>query len=136
MTGISENQHSANVVNRQVYMANEQTFLVWIRTSIAIMGFGFFVDKFALSIKQMSIVLEHSATGNNLPPPHGYSEIVGIFFAGCGTLISLFAFFRYKKVEKQIDEDNYKSSSILDILLLLAVLTVGISLVTYLINSI
>jgi putative membrane protein len=93
------------------------------------MAFGFVIEKFALSIKQMSIMLEQSATEITVPPPLGYSAIVGIFFVGCGTLVSLFAFVNYKMVEK-------KSSSIPDILLLLVVLTVGIFLVIYLINSI
>jgi putative membrane protein len=37
-------------------MANERTFLAWIRTSIGIMAFGFVVEKFALFIKQMSLI--------------------------------------------------------------------------------
>ena len=78
-------------------------------------------------------MLEQSATGYTLPPPHGYSAIAGIFFVGCGILMSLFAFVSYKKVEKPIDDD-YKSSSILEIFLLLAVVTVGIFLLIYLIN--
>jgi len=116
-------------------MANERTFLAWIRTSIGIMAFGFVVEKFALFMKQMTIILGKSTIENSIPPSHGYSAIVGIFLVGFGTLLSLLAFARYKKVEKQIDEDTYKSSSILDILLLLAVLAVGIFLVIYLIHS-
>ncbi|HAQ21409.1 MAG TPA: hypothetical protein DCR40_19595 [Prolixibacteraceae bacterium] len=122
-------------LNRQVHMANERTFLAWIRTSIGIMAFGFVVEKFALFMKQMTIILGKSTIENSIPPSHGYSAIVGIFLVGFGTLLSLLAFARYKKVEKQIDEDTYKSSSILDILLLLAVLAVGIFLVIYLIHS-
>jgi len=35
-------------------MANERTFLAWIRTSIGIMAFGFVVEKFAFFVRQMS----------------------------------------------------------------------------------
>ena len=38
-------------------MANERTFLAWIRTSIGIMAFGFVVEKFALFLKQVSYLL-------------------------------------------------------------------------------
>ena len=38
-------------------MANERTFLAWIRTSIGIMAFGFVVEKFALFHKKISIFL-------------------------------------------------------------------------------
>ena len=72
---------------------------------------------------------------DTIPPSHGYSSIVGIFLVGFGTLMGLLAFIRYKKVERQIDEDTYQPSSILDLLLLLAVLAVGIFLVIYLIHS-
>lgn len=135
MTEITENQESAKVGNRQVHMANERTFLAWIRTSIGIMAFGFVVEKFTLFMKQMSVILEKSAIEYALPPTPGYSAIVGIFLVGLGTLLVLFAFIRYKKVEKQINEDTYKPSSLLDILLLVAVLAVGVFLVIYLILS-
>ena len=72
---------------------------------------------------------------DTIPPSHGYSSIVGIFLVGFGTLMSLLAYVRYKKVERQIDEDTYQPSSVLDLLLFLAVLTVGIFLVIYLIHS-
>lgn len=135
MTEIIEDKESAKVRNRRVHMANERTFLAWIRTSIGIMAFGFVVEKFALFMKQMSIILGKSTIENTIPPSHGYSAIVGIFLVGFGTLMSLLAFIRYKKVERQIDEDTYKSSSILDVLLFMAVLAVGIFLVIYLIHS-
>lgn len=136
MPVIIDDKESAKVGNRRVHMANERTFLAWIRTSIGIMAFGFVVEKFALFIKQMSIVLGKSNIEKALPPSHGYSAIVGIFLVGFGTLTGLLAFIRYKKIERQIDADTYEPSSILDILLTILVLAVGIFLVTYLIHSI
>lgn len=135
MSEIIENKKSAKVRNRRVHMANERTFLAWIRTSIGIMAFGFVVEKFALFIKQMSLILGNANIENASPPSHGYSVIVGIFLVGLGTLTGLLAFVRYKKVERQIDEDTYQPSSMLDILLTISVLAVGIFLVIYLIHS-
>jgi putative membrane protein len=127
---------SARILNRRVHMANERTFLAWIRTSIGIMAFGFVVEKFALFIKQMSLILGKADIENASPPSHGYSAIVGIFLVGLGTLMVMLAFVRYKKVERQIDEDTYQPSSLLYILLTISVLAVGIFLVLYLIHSI
>jgi len=135
MEEIIESRESAQVRNRRVHMANERTFLAWIRTSIGIMAFGFVVEKFALFLKQMSLIMEKSTLGNALPPSHGYSAIIGIFLVGLGTLLVLLAFVRYKKVEKQIDSDTFHPSSLLDLLLTLAILAVGIFLVAYLIHS-
>ena len=135
MSEIIEDKKSAGVRNRRVHMANERTFLAWIRTSIGIMAFGFVVEKFALFIKQMSLILGNANIESASPPPHGYSAIVGIFLVGLGTLMGPLAFVRYKKVERQINEDTYQPSSILDILLTISVLAVGIFLVVYLIHS-
>jgi putative membrane protein len=83
----------------------------------------------------MSLILGNANIENALPPSHGYSAIVGIFLVGLGTLMGLLAFVRYRKVERQIDEDTYQPSSMLDLLLTLSVLAVGIFLVVYLIHS-
>ena len=136
MTEIVENIESVKVRNRRVHMANERTFLAWIRTSIGIMAFGFVVEKFALFIKQMSLVLGKPNIGNVLPASHGYSAMVGIFLVGLGTLMGLLALLRYKKVEKQIDRDTYEPSSVLVMLLTFSIIAVGIFLVVYLIHSI
>ncbi|WP_345229811.1 DUF202 domain-containing protein [Olivibacter ginsenosidimutans] len=36
------------------HLANERTFLAWIRTSLTFMGLGFVVVKFSLFIKQLT----------------------------------------------------------------------------------
>src|SRR4030043_2334534 len=92
MSELIEDKKSARVRNRRVHMANERTFLAWIRTSIGIMAFGFVVEKFALFIKQMSLILGKANIGKALPPSHGYSAIVGIFLVVLGTLMGLLAF--------------------------------------------
>ena len=137
MNEIKKDKSSPKILNRSVHMANERTFLAWIRTSIGIMAFGFVVEKFSLFIKQISYFLGKSGLPetNVLPPLHGYSSIFGIFLVGLGALMGVFAYIKYKNIEKQIDEDTYRPSSILDMLLTLTVLAVGIFLVVYLIRS-
>jgi len=135
MTELIEDEEPVRAGTRRVHMANERTFLAWIRTSIGLMAFGFVVERFALFIKQMSYVLGKSNIEIPLPPSHGYSAIAGIFLVGLGTLMSVLAFIRYKTVERQINENNYHTSSILNILLTSSVLAIGIFLISYLIQS-
>ena len=52
------NKKSPKGQNRSDHMANERTFLAWVRTSIAIMAFGFVVEKFALFIKGLEYSFE------------------------------------------------------------------------------
>jgi uncharacterized membrane protein YidH (DUF202 family) len=128
----TEGKQPSKVINRRVHMANERTFLAWIRTSIGIMAFGFVVEKFALFLKQVSYFIGKEIPA---PVPSNYSSFFGIFLVFLGTLMGALSFIRYKKIERQIDEDTYRPSLILDILLALSVLAIGIFLAIYLIHS-
>ena len=112
-------------------MANERTFLAWIRTSVAIMAFGFVVEKFSLFVKQMGYYLGKEA----VPPVPGYSQIIGILLVVLGVVMGVLAFARYKNVEKQIDDDSYRPSRVLSVLLFLSMLAIGAFLILYLIHS-
>ncbi|KAA8477943.1 uncharacterized protein DUF202 [Arcticibacter tournemirensis] len=67
------------------HLANERTFLAWIRTSIVLMGFGFVVVKFAPFIRQISFVLGDSSYSTGLPGK-AYSSIIGVLLVAIGTL--------------------------------------------------
>jgi inner membrane protein YidH len=119
------------VRNRRVHMANERTYLAWIRTSISIMAFGFVVEKFSLFVKNMAFYLGREAT----PPAPGYSSLIGIILVGLGVVMGVLAFVRYKAVERQIEEDTYLPSAVLSVLLFLSVFSIGVFLVLYLYHS-
>jgi putative membrane protein len=109
------------------HLANERTFLAWMRTSIAMMGFGFVVVKFTISIKQLSLVLD-----GHLPPSKGYSAIIGILLVGLGAVMALLAYLRYRHIEKQLLSNRYFPSKTLSLLLTIAMILVSILLVLYL----
>ncbi len=146
MEEMTEEKKNAKVRNRRVHMANERTFLAWIRTSIGIMAFGFVVEKFALFVRQLSYFFEKSGLSGHqkglLPPAEafpqsrGYSTLFGILLVALGTLMGLLAFVRYKIVERQIDEDTYRPSIILNLLLVISIFAIGVFLIIYLIHSI
>jgi uncharacterized membrane protein YidH (DUF202 family) len=117
--------------DRRVHMANERTFLAWVRTSISIMAFGFVVEKFSLFVKQLSFYLGKAA----VPPPPGISSVIGIALVGLGALMGVLAYIRYRSVERQIEEDTYVPSRILSVLLTLAIVTIGLFLMLYLVHS-
>jgi uncharacterized membrane protein YidH (DUF202 family) len=136
---ITEVQRLARVRSRRLHMANERTFLSWIRTSIGIMAFGFVVEKFGLFIRQITFFLGRASEGETASAQAhaaGYSSILGIALIGLGAIMGLLAFIRYKKVERQIDEDTYRPSIILDIMLTMVIFSMGFFLVIYLIHSI
>jgi putative membrane protein len=113
------------------HLANERTFLAWIRTGIGIMAFGFVVVKFTLFVKQLSLVLQKP-----LPAPsHGYSTAIGILLVGFGSLLNLWSFLRYRTTTKQLQDAGYKPSNLLTTVLIAFILLAGVLLVWYLVSS-
>jgi uncharacterized membrane protein YidH (DUF202 family) len=127
----SEDRAARGRRNRRVHMANERTFLAWIRTSIAVMAFGFVVEKFSLFVKQMAFYLGKVSS----PAPPGYSSLIGVVLVGVGVAMGILSFVRYKAVERQIEEDSYQPSGVLSILLFLSMLSIGVFLLLYLVHS-
>lgn len=120
------------------HLANERTFLAWVRTSLGIMAFGFVVEKFSLFLKQIAYLLGVSPLADKITPPHlqGYSSTLGIVLVACGAILCLFSFIQYRKIREQIEKNDYKSLMGLDLLLTGLVVATGIFLVFYLIVGI
>jgi uncharacterized membrane protein YidH (DUF202 family) len=82
-------------------MANERTFLAWIRNSIGIMAFGIVVEKFSFFIKKLSLFIGKSLDIESAASSSGYSSIFGIALVALGTMMGVLAFVRYKKLKKK-----------------------------------
>ena len=115
------------------HLANERTFLAWIRTSIAIMGFGFVVVKFALFIKQISLVLNSRQT---VLPGKGYSTQIGILLVAIGVFMAFYSWLRYRITEKQLINSEYKPSLLPALVLTSGIVVIGMLLVIYLVPDI
>lgn len=113
------------------HLANERTFLAWIRTSIGIMAFGFVVVKFSLFIKQISLILGKE----NIVQSRGYSAVVGIMLVAVGTVTAVLSYIRFKQTEKQLKAGFYHHSSLLITLLISFIFLVSIFLIAYLIKT-
>jgi len=131
MKDSADNIKHSGFQHRRVHMANERTFLAWVRTSIAIMAFGFVVEKFSLFVKQLGYYFGKEV----VPMPPGYSSIIGILLVGLGVVMGVLAYVRYRTVEQQIDDDSYAPSPVLSVLLFLSVLSIGVFLLLYLVHS-
>jgi putative membrane protein len=98
------------------FLANERTFLAWIRTSISIVSLGFVIAKFRVWLQEM---------GNNssgAQQPHGESWIIGIGMMVLGALLAVLAAWRYHVVNLQIERG--KVSADRDLIILVTVLVV------------
>ncbi|MES2645578.1 MAG: DUF202 domain-containing protein [Bacteroidota bacterium] len=114
------------------FLANERTFLAWVRTSIALMGFGFVIVKFALFISQISVAL-----GDKAPTQEkGYSAIIGVTMVALGALVTTLAFIRYRNIEKQLTDNDFFPSIWLSVLVTVSILIGAVLLVLYLLPNI
>jgi putative membrane protein len=81
---------------QRTHMANERTFLAWSRTSIALLAFGFVIERF-------EIFLDHlmRLSGGKIHFTHSrfiiYMSLCSFFLAGFVTLISGMRFLRTRR---------------------------------------
>ncbi len=132
----TENKKPAKSGNQQVHMANERTFLAWIRTSIGLIAFGFVVEKFSYFLKKLSYFLGNANAFSEIASSLGYSSMFGIMMVGMGGIMGVLSFFRYKKVQREIEQDSYQPSLILDIMLTLLIFAIASFFVIYMIHNI
>lgn len=113
------------------FLANERTFLAWIRTSIGIMAFGFVVEKFSLFVKQISLIIG----SEKIIQPKGNSALIGIALVAAGAISVALSYIRYRLTEKRLREGNYQHSSLLLTLLTAFIFLMSIALIAYLAKS-
>jgi putative membrane protein len=116
------------------HLANERTFLAWIRTSIALMGFGFVIVKFAVFLRQMSFVIGEK-TSVQPTPGRGFSAAIGVIMVAMGALITILAFMRYRTIERQLNKDNFHPSQWLIIAVTISIIAGSILLIIYLLPN-
>lgn len=117
--------------DRRVHLANERTFLAWIRTSISIMAFGFVVERFSLFVHQIAVYLGRPPA----PSAKGFAAVIGILLVALGMAAAALGFVRYRSTERQIDEDVYRPAQPLNVLLTVALLVIGLFLLVYLVHG-
>ncbi len=114
------------------HLANERTFLAWIRTSIAVMGFGFVVVKFSLFIRQIALVLRTKASVHQT----GDSQRIGILLVALGTITIVFSFVRYHRTKLQLDAGHYYHSTLFIKVMTVLIFVSSIALLVYLMKAI
>jgi uncharacterized membrane protein YidH (DUF202 family) len=136
MLNVPEKTKPKGLPDRRDHMANERPVLAWVRTSIGIMAFGFVVEKFALFMRRLPFLFGETKLPATPASPLRYSTVFGILLVAMGALMGLLAFIRYKKVEREILDDTYQPSMLLDIMVAIGILAIGLFLVVYMVHSI
>jgi uncharacterized protein (DUF302 family)/uncharacterized membrane protein YidH (DUF202 family) len=80
------------------YLAAERTLLAWIRTGLALMGFGFVVARFGLFLQQLQIVQQARPVQS-----YGLSLWFGTALIVVGVIVNVFAGWRYGRLVRELD---------------------------------
>jgi putative membrane protein len=80
----------------RVLFAAERTLLAWQRSAIALMGFGFVVERFGLFLQMAT----HQSTSGG---QRGFSLAIGVLMLVLGALVALIAARQFRQVAKNLD---------------------------------
>ena len=113
------------------FLANERTFLAWIRTSIAVISLGFVVAKFGIWIGELARgvtpQLQHVTTGASIP--------TGLAMIAFGGMLTILAAWRYHVVNRDIEHGHVKPDRGLVVLITVVVALLSIVLIGYMLVS-
>ena len=110
-------------------LAEERTFLAWIRTGLTLMGFGFVVARFGLFLEEI-----HIAQGGPGAPPQRFSLWFGTAFIAVGVATNLWSIRRHLRLVGELNRGRLADhrSSQQAVILALFLALVGVAMALYL----
>src|SRR5258707_13295879 len=111
------------------YLAEERTFLAWIRTGISLMGFGFVVARFGI-FGDMPDMPQQLPAGQ----PHELSVWLGAELIAIGAIVNLFSARRFMRLVGELNRDRcaHRSFSKQGVMVACFLALLGIAMTIYL----
>ncbi|MEM0129456.1 MAG: DUF202 domain-containing protein [Thermoplasmata archaeon] len=108
------------------YLANERTFLAWVRTGITLVALGFVVARFNLLIRELG--------GTTTASP--YSDALGVALVLLGAGVVVLAQLRQRSVRRLLDAGRFEASDRLLGAVTAAMVVAGVALAIYLVATV
>lgn len=89
------------------HQANERTFLAWLRTAIALIGFGFAIARFGLFLRELRLAVTQAPP---LPTSVINAQSLGIGLVVVGIIVIALSVWRYNVAFWQIEQYAYRPS--------------------------
>jgi putative membrane protein len=109
------------------HLANERTFLSWIRLGLSLTALGFVIARFGIFLEQLAFSGQVKAA-----TPH-YSVPIGVGLVLLGPILTVLAALRFHDVEREIAQERVQPHYGLLHIILAAVVIAGIILAVYLV---
>ena len=115
----------------RVHFAAERTFLAWIRTGLALMGFGFVVARFGLFLRELASVSAEPARSS------GLSVAIGTAFVFIGAVVNGIAAVQHSRTIRSLNigEDVTGRPSRTGIALAVLLVIAGLAMCAYLLSE-
>nr|WP_199318550.1 DUF202 domain-containing protein [Leptolyngbya sp. FACHB-541] len=107
MIGVNE---QPKIDRQREHQANERTFLAWLRTAIALIGFGLAIARFGLFLREVqTAVVEDGLAARSI---FSY-QTLGIALVVVGLVVIVLSVWRYNQVFWQIEQADYRPSRLM-----------------------
>ena len=113
------------------YLAAERTLLAWIRTGLALMGFGFVVARFGLFLQQIQILQRTPAAQS-----YGLSLWFGTALIAVGVIVNIFAGWQHTRLVRELDrgDTGHSRSSTQAVAVAFFLALIGLAMAIYLLS--
>lgn len=111
------------------HLANERTFLAWVRTGVAVVVFGFAIGRFAVAMRQLTEFQGHASRTTGISVWMGTSAMLG------GVVMVVAGLMRYRRTRTQLDEGRFEPAGFVMDLVTILVVLFGMALTGYLIYA-
>jgi uncharacterized membrane protein YidH (DUF202 family) len=129
-----DKQFAANQSSNRArdHLANERTFLAWVRTGVAVVVFGFAIGRFAIAIRQL-VQLQGNASQGNVSRTAGLSVWIGTMAIFGGVVLTIAGLLRYRHTRAQLESGRFEPAGFIVDLVAILVVLFGLALAGYLV---